>query len=97
VSNTGLSGNAAHMLSEARSMVEDRLLDGLTGLDRWLWRKRILSYLEYKAALTARASGDRSSELRYLAESMARWPSPFFEPVRMKALAVTLRNALGGQ
>ena len=94
VSNTGLSGNAAHMLGEARSMVEDRLLDGLAGVDRWVWRKRIHSYQDYKAALTARASGDHAKELQYLAESLATWPSPFFQPMRLKVLAVTLANAL---
>ena len=97
MSNTGLSGNADHMLNEAKSMVEDRLLDGLTGADRWLWRKRILSYLDYKAALTARASGEHAKELRYLAQSLAGWPSPFFEPMRLKVLAVTLKNALAGR
>ena len=96
VSNSGLSGNAEHMLSEAKSMVEDRLLAGLSGAQRWLWRRRILSYQCYKAALTARASGERSGELRYLLQSFAIWPSPGFEPRRWKVLAVTLKNSLGG-
>ncbi len=93
VSNTGLSANADHMYREAVSMLEDRLLAGLTGIRRRLWRRRILAYQAYKGALTARASAEHRKELRYILHSFAFWPWPFWRPHRFKALAVTLRNA----
>jgi glycosyltransferase involved in cell wall biosynthesis len=94
VSNTGISANADLMLADALSMVEDRLLAGFTGFPRWLWRKRILSYQFYKAALTARSAGQHDKELRWLLQSFAIWPSPKWEPRRFKVLAVTLFQAL---
>lgn len=94
VSNTGLSANADLMLADAYSMIEDSLLAGFTGIPRWLWRKRILSYQFYKAALTARAAGEQDKELRLLLQSFVTWPSPIWEPRRFKVLAVTLLRAL---
>ncbi len=93
VSNTGLSANADHMYREAVSMLEDRLLAGLSGVKRWLWRRRILAYQAYKGALTARASAEHGKELRYILNSFLYWPSPFWHPHRLKVLTVRLRNA----
>jgi glycosyltransferase involved in cell wall biosynthesis len=94
VSDTGLSANADLMLADALSMIEGQLLAGFSGIPRWLWRKRILSYQFYKAALTARSVGQRHKELRMLLQSFATWPSPTWEPRRFKVLAVTLVRAL---
>ena len=94
VSNTGLSSNAEELYEEALRMIDRRLLTGLRGLPRWLWRRRILSYQAYKSALTARASQQRSTELRYIVRSILSWPSPLWQPHRFKALVVTLTNRI---
>jgi hypothetical protein len=93
--NTGLSSNAARMLSDAQRILETRFLPGLRGIPRILCRRRFLSYQAYKAALTARASEEqRSNELPYLLDSLRLWPSPFWFPHRFKALAATARHDL---
>ena len=94
VSNTGLSSNADHMYGEACIMAEKHLLNDLKGLPRKLWRRRILSYQSYKAALTARAAFEHGKELRYILQSFGYWPNPLWEPHRARVLAVTLRNGL---
>lgn len=94
VSNTGLSSNADHMFEEACLMAEKHLLKDMKGLPRKLWRRRILGYQSYKAALTARAAFEHGKELRYILQSFGYWPNPLWEPHRAKVLAVSLRNGL---
>jgi glycosyltransferase involved in cell wall biosynthesis len=93
VNNTGVSSNAELLLSEAKLLLEDRLLAGLGGVSRMVWRQRILSYQNYMAALTARASGKHSLELRCILSSFVLWPSPMWHPHRLKVLAVTLKRS----
>lgn len=97
VSNTGLSADADHMFAEAESMVEPYLLDGLSGWRRWLWRRRILAFQAYKAALTARAAGQHGREMQYILRSFGWWPSPAWESRRAKVLAVSLRDRMQGR
>ncbi len=94
VNNTGLSSNADHMLSEAKRMMETHLLAGFNGVERVIWRRRILSYQNFRAGMTARASHERSKELCYILHSIRLWPSPFWHLERYKSLLVTLRNRL---
>lgn len=96
VSNTGLSSNAEHMFREAKSLLDLRLLLGLKGMRRALWRQRILSYQSYKAALTARASQQTALEVGFILKSFLYWPSPFWNPDRLKFLAVATRNFASG-
>jgi hypothetical protein len=44
LASTGLSGDADHMFRETEKMLARRLLSGLSAPERWLWRRRILSY-----------------------------------------------------
>ena len=90
VSSSGLSGNADHMFNDFMKMVDDVLLKGLTGQRRAMWRRRIISYQEFKACLTARAAGDKVKERAYMKRSVMTWPSPFWAPERFKYFAVTL-------
>jgi glycosyltransferase involved in cell wall biosynthesis len=85
----GLSGNADHMFGDFMKMLEDTLLAGLNGLPRMIWRRRIISYQAFKACLTARAAGDKTSERSYMMRSIAAWPSPFWAPERFRYFAVT--------
>lgn len=86
----GLSGNADHMYNDFRKMLDDTLLSDLSGLERAMWRRRILSYQEFKACLTARAAGDKVKEREYMKRSLLGWPSPFWAPERFRYFAVTL-------
>jgi glycosyltransferase involved in cell wall biosynthesis len=92
VSDASLSSHAERIYQEVERMVDSLLLDGLSGISRWVWRRRILSFQAMKAAFTLRASDKTSEELHYLLKSIATWPSPFWTPIRFAALAVTLRN-----
>lgn len=64
-STGGLSADAGHMLSEALRLMDERLLSGLRGAERVLWRQRTISYQNYKAALTARSCSQHAGELQY--------------------------------
>jgi glycosyltransferase involved in cell wall biosynthesis len=90
VSAGGLSGNGDHMFKDAMKMVDDVLLRELSGLDRMLWRRRIIAYQAYKACLTSRAAGNKADERKYMKTSLVTWPSPLWAPERFKAFAVTL-------
>jgi glycosyltransferase involved in cell wall biosynthesis len=94
VSDSSLSADPDWMFLETRKMLDRRLLFGLTGLSRWLWRRRILSYHAYAAGLGARTLAQPGKELHYMLYSLALWPSPLWHPIRFKALAVTLKNRL---
>jgi glycosyltransferase involved in cell wall biosynthesis len=92
LSDHSLSSNAERIFQEVQLILDSFLLEGLSGMSRWVWRHRILSYQAFKAALTLRACRQNSAELRFILSSFAIWPSPFWYPVRIKALAVTLKN-----
>ncbi len=89
VSTGGLSGDADHMFRDFMKMLDDVLLQGLTGLTRSLWRRRIIAYQAYKALLAARIAGDTAVEKKYMKLSLTTWPSPFWFGERYKASAVT--------
>ncbi|MDP9040158.1 MAG: glycosyltransferase family 2 protein [Acidobacteriota bacterium] len=93
ISSSGVSSDADRILLEVKRMLDPVLLDGLGGLRRWYWRRRILSYQTYKAGLTARATRN-PRELRYMLESIVLWPSLLWHPVRFKAAAWTLGSVL---
>ncbi len=85
----GLSGNADHMFNDFLRLLEGTLLDGLKGLRRWLWRRRIVSYQAFRASMTARGAGDKATERRYMGLSWRTWPSPFWIGERGRAALVT--------
>jgi len=90
MSTTGLSSNADLMYSDFERLLDGILLEDLHGIEKRLWKRRIQSYQCYKAALTARGSGEFAKELRYMLLSLRIWPSPFWQPLRFKASAFTL-------
>lgn len=90
VSSGGLSGDADHMFRSFLQILDSLLLDGLTGRERGIWRRRIVSYQAFKSCLTARAAGDRAKERSYMWMSLRTWPSPFWAPERFKYFAITL-------
>jgi glycosyltransferase involved in cell wall biosynthesis len=93
-SNTGLSSDADELYREAKRMVDNQLLHEFHGISRWVWRRRILSYQAFQAAIAARNRHQTQKEVNYLSLSLSLWPSPSWFPTRFKTLAVTLRNLL---
>ena len=89
LSHGGISNDPERMFESFKSILELRLLDGLTGFERAVWRRRILSFQAYKACLTARGVGDLRSERKFMWLSIRTWPSPFWAARRFKAFAVT--------
>ena len=96
LTNTGLSSNADRMFMDFERMLDRLLISDLHGLKRVLWRRRILAYQTYKAALTARGSQEHDKECGYFVRSVAYWPSPFWCPGRFAAFAVTLLRRIKG-
>jgi len=94
LSVSSLSSDPDWMFLETKKMLDRRLLTGLHGLSRWVWRRRILSFHAYIAGHNARDRGERGKELRYLFYSALLWPLPWWRPLRFKTLAVTLMNRL---
>ena len=86
----GLSGDADRMFQSFFGILDGPLLEGFSGLERSLWRRRIIGYQAFKAALTARGAGDHVRERAYMRQSFATWPSPFWKPERIKSMVVTL-------
>ena len=89
----GLSSNAVHMYQDFLGMLDRVLLQDKQGLERRLWRRRILSYQQYKAAMTARHAGQPEVERNFLLASLTTWPSPLWHAERMAAAVVTLRRS----
>jgi glycosyltransferase involved in cell wall biosynthesis len=86
----GLSGDPDRMYASFMDILDPLLLDGFTGLQRKLWRRRIRSYQAYKSMLTARGAGLKERERAYLWMSLREWPSPFWATERWRAFAATL-------
>jgi glycosyltransferase involved in cell wall biosynthesis len=94
LSVSSLSANADWMFLETKKMLDRRLLLGFHGISRWAWRRRILSVGACTAGYNARGAKQYAKELRYMLYSIWLWPSPWWYPVRFKALASTLTHAL---
>jgi glycosyltransferase involved in cell wall biosynthesis len=88
-----LSTNPENMLQAANAIIDLTLTADLRGLDRWAWRRRILATQLCSAGLIARDNGLKN-ELRYMFQSLCAWPSPFWQPKRFVAFAVSAKNKL---
>jgi glycosyltransferase involved in cell wall biosynthesis len=90
----GLSSNAEKMYQDFLRMLDRVLLEDMHGWKRRVWRRRIMSYQQYKAAMTARHAGQPTVERKFLAASLQTWPSPLWHPERFAASLVHLRRSL---
>ncbi len=86
-----LSANPQRMLQALDRIVDTTLVADLRGLDRWVWKRRILAVQLCSAGLIARDNGLKG-ELRYMIRSLCAWPSPFWEPRRFATLAVSAKT-----
>jgi glycosyltransferase involved in cell wall biosynthesis len=89
-----LSARPERMLHALDQFIDTTLLEGLHGVDRWAWRRRIRAVQLGCAGLIARENGLKE-ELSYMLQSVYEWPSPFWRRQRFAALAVTAKNRLG--
>jgi glycosyltransferase involved in cell wall biosynthesis len=87
------SASVPRMVDTARRLVDTRLSEGLQGMELFLYRHRILSQRAWDGSLELR-NKDRAAARRYLLQSLADWPSPFFEPKRWWALCLTLAGRI---
>jgi len=91
-----LSANPARMLQGLDQIIDTTLLADVRGVERWIWRRRILATQLCSAGLIAR-DNRRKDELLYLFQSLCTWPSPFWEPRRFAILATSAKKALRRQ
>jgi len=82
------------MFRDFSQMLDTTLVQDLSGTERMIWKRRILAYQAYSAAMTARSADQDSQEMEYLLRSVREWPSPLWCPKRYAALAVTLKRRL---
>ena len=89
-----LSSNPERMLNTFQSILDTTLLNGLSGVQRAIWRRRAISSQLYSAALIAREGRKVRDEFAYMLRSIATWPSPFWRSSRFAASMVSLKRLL---
>jgi glycosyltransferase involved in cell wall biosynthesis len=92
---SSMSADPQRMLDALEQIIDTTLLVDLKGISRWIWSRKIRAVQMYSAALIARDNGLKG-ETGYMLQSLAMWPSPFWEPRRLAGLAVSVRSSLGG-
>ncbi len=85
------SANPERMLKAVRGIIDSCLVADLHGLDRWVWRRRILAEQFCSAGLIARDNGLKG-ELGYLLQSLCAWPFPWWQPRRFAIFAASARG-----
>jgi len=88
-----MSASPGRMLEGLKAILDPILLAGYRGIERWSWRRRIWATQLCSAALIAREN-HLHDEIRYFLRSFAAWPSPFWQPQRYCAFAVSIRNRI---
>ncbi|MGB0064626.1 MAG: glycosyltransferase family A protein [Terracidiphilus sp.] len=89
------SASPERMLAATSRIMEETLLNGLKGIPRFAWRRRIWAAQLLSAALIAR-DNRLKGEFGYAVRSLLAWPSPFFRRQRFAVFAVSLRNVIAG-
>lgn len=89
-----LGSNAEHMFHDFCQMLDSTLVGDLSGMARLIWKRRILAFQAYSAAMTARSANQSAQEIAYLLRSFREWPSPLWHLKRYAALAFTLKRRL---
>lgn len=88
-----LSANPERMLHALNKILSSTLLSDLRGLDRWIWRRRILATQLCSAGLIARENG-LDGEVQYMYRSLCAWPSPLWESRRFATFLISIRNKM---
>lgn len=93
LSPSSVSSNPGAMIQALDRIMDTTLLADLHGFDRWAWKRRILAAQLSSAGLIARDNGLKG-EFSYMLQSLAVWPSPWWQTRRFANLAVSARNTL---
>lgn len=93
VYSSSMSTDPKRMLVAMEQIMSTTLVSDLHGLSRWAWSRRVRAVQLYSAALIAREN-HLHGETGYMLDSLATWPSPFWEPKRFAGLAVTVMKSL---
>jgi hypothetical protein len=88
ITPNSMSQNPERIIAGAERALESPLLDGLRGVSRLAWRRRIRAAQTFQVAVTAREI-DHAQGRRLRLRSLVQWPSPFFLARRWKALPTT--------
>lgn len=70
-----LSTRSLDMFNSFQVMLEDHLLGGTNGLQRWIWRRRILAFRYYDTSILLREQSN-SLYLSFMLRSLRNWPLP---------------------
>lgn len=81
VSAGQMSANIELLLSTTEQILESSLLQGLGGITRSCWRRRIRAAQLFSAAILARDAGLPTAHA-FARKSLAQWPAPAFQPKR---------------
>jgi len=84
-------------VSYARSLLDDVLLNGLSGWRRRWWRRRIEGAVLARAGLMARDMGHQQRARALLWDSLRKYPGPDFLSWRWKAALLSLLRRQGGE
>lgn len=90
---SSMSTDPERMLVAMEQIMDTTLVSDLHGLSRWTWSRKVRAVQRYSAALIARDNG-LHGETGYMLQSLAAWPSPFWQPQRFAGLAVTVMKSL---
>lgn len=88
-----ISTNPNTMLRGLEEIIDTTLVADLHGLNRWAWKQRIRATQLASAGLIARVN-ESEDEMMLMVRSLCTWPSPFWQPKRIAALAVSAKNRL---
>ncbi len=84
-----LSTNIERMLGAARNITETTLLSGLPAWSKPFWRRRIVCAELFRASVAYRSVNAERARACLWA-SIFEWPSPFFWPLRWRALLLEI-------
>jgi glycosyltransferase involved in cell wall biosynthesis len=90
-----MSSNVMGMLAEQRALLDSHLLADLSGVRRFLWRRRIWAKFLYDSSLVLRQQGN-SMHLSFGVQSLMQWPccGRVVPALRYKVVAHMLSHAL---
>lgn len=84
------------LIQTTEMILEPTLVADLTGINRYLWKRRIRAAELYRAFLSAREKGHEVAPL-FLWKSVWQWPFPTFLPKRLYALLLYVSGSRKGR
>jgi glycosyltransferase involved in cell wall biosynthesis len=88
----GASSTTLKMIEAESWMARNTLLEGLTGLDRFVTKRRVIAQIYHRAARNLPETPRQRAAM--MAHSLLRWPLPLGTGPRLRMLAGALRDSL---